>query len=70
MLARVPRNAVSTAGGLIAAAQSLAYVVASPLIGRAVDALGSYTWIFIAVGLWVLPGCVAWLAWEPVRRES
>jgi ACS family hexuronate transporter-like MFS transporter len=65
MLARVPPGSVSTAGGITAAAQSLAYIVANPLVGKAVQASGSYTGTLVALGLWVVPGCVAWLAWSP-----
>jgi ACS family hexuronate transporter-like MFS transporter len=65
MLSRVPPSAVSSAGGITAAAQSLAYIIASPIIGRTVERTGSYTAIVIALGLWVLPGCALWLAWAP-----
>lgn len=65
VLARVPRFAVSTAGGIIASAQSIAYIVASPIIGRTVQTTGSYTWIIIGLGLWVIPGSVLWLLWSP-----
>lgn len=65
MLSRVPPSAVSTAGGITAAAQSLAYIIASPIIGRTVERTGSYTAILIALALWVLPGCILWLAWAP-----
>ncbi len=64
MMARVPSSQVSAAGGLTAAAQSLAYIVASPLIGRSVQASGNYTAAFLALTAWVIPGCVAWLLWR------
>ncbi len=65
MLARVPPGAVSTAGGVAAAAQSLAYIVANPLIGRAVQHDGHYRAVVVALGAWVVPGCVAWVLWKP-----
>ncbi|HEV8321081.1 MAG TPA: MFS transporter [Myxococcota bacterium] len=65
MLARVPPGAVSAAGGVTAAAQSLAYIIANPLIGRFVDLQGTYTYVLVALAAWVVPGCALWLAWKP-----
>ena len=65
MMARVPSSQVSAAGGITAAAQSLAYIVANPLIGRSVKASGSYTPAFLALTAWVLPGCIGWLLLRP-----
>jgi hypothetical protein len=76
MLARVPASAVSLAGGCTAAAQSLAYIVANPLIGRSVEARGDYHMVFWSLALWTLPGCVVWLLWRapkarpPQRTEA
>jgi hypothetical protein len=64
MLSRVPPSAVSLAGGCTAAAQSLAYVVANPLIGRSVESSGSYAPALVALALWSIPGNVAWLLWR------
>jgi ACS family hexuronate transporter-like MFS transporter len=64
MLSRVPSNAVSKAGGMTAAAQSLGYVVASPLIGRWIDATDSYTGPIVVLSALVLPGCATWLLWR------
>jgi hypothetical protein len=61
MLARVPREAVALAGGITAAAQSLAYIVANPLVARSVERSGSYTATLVALGAWIVPGTVAWL---------
>jgi MFS family permease len=70
MLARVSPAAVSLAGGCTAAAQSLAYIGANPLIGRPVEATGSYRLVFFALAIWTIPGCVVWLLWPaPPRRE-
>lgn len=65
LLARVHPSAVSTAGGITAAAQSLAYIVAGPIIGLSVDRTHSYTAILVALGAWVIPGTALWLLWTP-----
>ncbi len=67
MLSRVPRDAVAMAGGITAAAQSLAYVIANPLIGRSVQRSGSYTAALVMLGAWLVPGTVAWLT---LRRSD
>jgi MFS transporter, ACS family, hexuronate transporter len=67
MLARVPQRMVSSAGGITAAAQSLAYIVANPLIGSSVDALQSYHVALYALGAWVLPGALVWILWRPPK---
>ncbi len=66
MLARVSPSRVSMAGGMTAAAQSLAYVVANPLIGWSIDRTHAYSPALVTLGLTVLPGTAAWLMW-PVR---
>jgi ACS family hexuronate transporter-like MFS transporter len=65
MLARVPPRCVSSASGMSAAAQSISYIVASPLVGKLIDVSGGYTLPFVLLGLWVIPGCVVWLLWKP-----
>jgi hypothetical protein len=65
MLARVPQRAVSSAGGMTAASQSLAYIVANPLIGASVDRLQGYDVSLIALGAWILPGALVWIFWRP-----
>lgn len=65
MLVRVPHDAVSKAGGITAAGQSLAYIVASPLIGRSVDATGGYGAAIVVLSALVAPGVVAWIVWRP-----
>jgi ACS family hexuronate transporter-like MFS transporter len=64
MMARVSPRQVSAAGGITAAAQSLAYIVANLLIGPSVQASGSYTPAFIGLTAWILPGCIVWLLWR------
>lgn len=71
MLARVHPSRVSAAGGLCAAAQSLAFVIANPLIGLGVQRTGAYTLVLVVIGAAVVPGAVAWQAWPrvpPVRE--
>jgi ACS family hexuronate transporter-like MFS transporter len=61
---RVPPTMVSAAGGMCAASQSVAQIAANLTIGRVVGATGSYTWVFVAFAIWVIPGSLAWLAWR------
>ena len=61
MLRRVGASRVAAAAGCTAAAQSLAYIVGNPLIGRAADHFHGYNEAAIGLALWTLPGCLAWL---------
>lgn len=70
MMAQVPANRISAAGGITAAAQSLAYIVANPLIGLSVDRSKSYTAIFLILTIWILPGTIGWLLLAPPRRAT
>ncbi len=70
MLARMPPGSVSLGGGTMAAAQSLALIIVSPLIGAAVDHYQSFDVVALALGLWVLPGSLVWLLWKPPTRFS
>lgn len=65
LLRRVPPAAISTAGGVLAAAQSLALIIANPVIGRSVENAGSYTPILIALALLHVPGALVWLLVRP-----
>lgn len=67
MLARVPQGAVSATSGLAAAAQSIAYIVASPLIGWGVTRVQHHG-VVGALALWLLPGCLIWIFWVPPKR--
>jgi predicted MFS family arabinose efflux permease len=67
MMRRIPSANVSFAGGFIAGAQSLALVVANPLVGRAVDRHGDYNAVAWCVGAWVVPGALVWLFWDLER---
>lgn len=65
MMARVHPAAVSTAGGITASAQSLAYIALSVIAGAALQRGISYAAIIAALGLWVIPGCALWLLVRP-----
>ncbi|MBA3398074.1 MAG: MFS transporter [Deltaproteobacteria bacterium] len=65
LLSRVPARNVSLAGGMMAGSQSLALIIMNPLIGASVDHAGDYHAVTIALGIWVIPGSLVWLAWRP-----
>jgi hypothetical protein len=65
MLARMPPGSVSFAGGVLAGAQSLALIIANPVIGRVIDNLHSYDAIGFGIAGWAMPGALIWLAWTP-----
>ncbi|MGD0525381.1 MAG: MFS transporter [Polyangiaceae bacterium] len=65
LLGRMPPGRISSVAGVLTAGQSLALIVAHPLIGRAADAYGSYRLISLALAAWVVPGSLLWLAWRP-----
>ncbi len=63
MLSRVPVARTSTAGAFTAAAQSLAHIVAAPLVGKSIDATGGFTVALLALGAIVLPTTLVFLVW-------
>lgn len=65
MLARVPPSILSSASGLTAASQSLAYIVANPLLGWARDTTGTFTVPMVALSALVFPGALVWVFWTP-----
>lgn len=68
LLGRMPAGSVSFAGGILAGGQSLALIIANPLIGRAVDRIGSYDAVALVLAAWVVPGSLIWLRWRPPVR--
>jgi hypothetical protein len=70
MITRVGPAVAATAGGVTAAAQSLAYIVANPLIGRAVDHFESYDVVFLALAGWMLPGAALWFFTDATAARS
>lgn len=74
MLSRVPPSQVAAAGGLTAAAQSLALIIAFPTIGSVVQSTiltspaTSYHPVVLALAAWMVPGALFWLLVPPGRR--
>jgi ACS family hexuronate transporter-like MFS transporter len=64
MASRAPRAAVSTAAGIIASAQAGVHALVNPIIGHSVQAHG-YRGILLALGVWTIPGSIAWMVWSP-----
>jgi predicted MFS family arabinose efflux permease len=67
MLSRVPLGKTSSAGGMTAAAQSLAHIAAAPLVGMAIDRTHSYAVALVALGLVVIPTSAAFALWPGLR---
>lgn len=70
MLARIDPKLTATAGGITAAAQSVAQIIAGPLIGKSVDKSGGYTIALSVLGGWVIPFALAWILGQPRRAET
>ncbi|MBX3200867.1 MAG: MFS transporter [Labilithrix sp.] len=70
MLSRVPIERTSAAGGMTAAAQSLAHVVAGPLVGWTIDRTHGHDAALVALGVAVVPTTLAFIAWPGVRRGA
>ncbi len=52
-------------GGLAAAAQSVAHIVAAPIVGRVLDRThDDYRGVLVVLGAIALPGAVAWSLWR------
>lgn len=64
-LARVHPSIVSTAGGVAAAAQSLAYILFSPILGKLIERSDGYVIPYVVLGVWMIPGYLGWLLWKP-----
>ncbi len=67
MLARVPADRTSSAGGMTAAAQSLAHIAGSPLVGAAIDRTHGYASALVALGAVVVPTSLAFVLWPGMR---
>lgn len=68
LMSRMPAECVSTAGGIVAGAQSVALIALGPLIGAVVGHYGHYDGVAIGIGLWALPGSLIWIFWKPPAR--
>ncbi len=62
MIARVGAGRAATAGGITAAAQSLAYIAANPLIGLGSDTWHRYDRVMVLIAIFVVPGALIWMA--------
>jgi ACS family hexuronate transporter-like MFS transporter len=69
MLSRVELARAGAAGGLTAAAQSLAHIIAAPLVGAALDRTHSYRVVLVVLSSLGLPGALIWMAW-PQRSSA
>ena len=67
LMARVPVSRTSSAGGLCAAAQSLAHIVASPLVGLLIQETHGYSAALVLLGLLPIPTTLAFVLWPNVR---
>jgi hypothetical protein len=70
MLGRVPLDRTSAAGGMTAAAQSLAYIVASPVVGWAIDRTHAYGGVLVTLGLLGVPTSLAFVFWPSIRAAE
>jgi len=69
MLAKLAPGIVSFAGGTLAGAQSLALIIANPIIGYVVDHRDNYDAVTIALALCAIPGSLIWMVWRPRASE-
>jgi MFS transporter, ACS family, hexuronate transporter len=64
MMTRVPPERTAMVAGLCAAAQSIAQIAVSPLVGLSVTATGGYTQIMLALAGLAVMACAGWLLWR------
>jgi predicted MFS family arabinose efflux permease len=69
MLSKLAPGIVSFAGGTLAGAQSLALIIANPLIGYVVDHRDNYDAVTIALAVCAIPGALIWMVWRPRASE-
>jgi ACS family hexuronate transporter-like MFS transporter len=65
LMARMPMDSISLGSSLLAASQSLTYIIMNPLVGMAVDRQGHYDGVLLFLGLWTIPGAAIWILWRP-----
>lgn len=66
-IARVPEGRASSAGGIAAGAQSLAHVIAGPLVGLSVDRTHGYGAALVVLGLLTIPCTLGFVLWPGMR---
>ena len=69
MLARVPVERTSAAGGLAAASQSLAHIIAGPFVGWTIDRTQSHSVALFMLGGIVIPTSLAFVFWPGLCRR-
>jgi MFS family permease len=72
-LSRVAASRTSATGGMTAAAQSLAHIIAGPLVGLAIDRSHdgkSYDVALACLGLVTVPASLAYLLWPSLRKRA
>ncbi len=68
---RIGLQRAGASGGLAAAAQSLAHIIAAPVVGLVLDKTHSYHGVLITLGAIAVPGALLWTVWPvPPIRES
>ena len=55
---------------MTAAAQSLAHIIASPLVGLVIDRTHSYSHVLVGLGLLVVPTSFAFILWPSIRAAD
>jgi ACS family hexuronate transporter-like MFS transporter len=70
LLTQVPPSETSRAGGMLAAAQSLAHIIANPMVGVIVDRTHTFTAVMVGLGVMVLPGAMLWMYFPAADRKA
>jgi ACS family hexuronate transporter-like MFS transporter len=66
---RIGLRRAGASGGMAAAAQSLAHIVAAPLVGRVLDRTHTYHDVLLVLGAMAVPGALVFVLW-PVRDRA
>jgi predicted MFS family arabinose efflux permease len=69
LLAHAARGTIPATTSFTTLTQSLVYIVVNPIIGKTVQHFGNFDWVMTAAGLWVIPGCVYWLAHSTLHPD-
>jgi len=67
---RIGLERAGASGGLAAAAQSLAHIVAAPLVGLVLDRTHTYRSVVLVLGAFALPGALVWTMWPIDERRA
>jgi ACS family hexuronate transporter-like MFS transporter len=66
---RIGLRRAGASGGMAAAAQSLAHIVAAPLVGKVLDRTHTYHDVLLVLGAMAVPGALAFVLW-PLRDRA